>query len=317
MTTRSAPSGRARTCRALLAAVWLLAACASDAGEQDAGDRSALVDLVPAAVLERGLFLSGGLEEGFGSVLPAAALDLLGVSAGSVSGVAESGGVPYTALLIDVAVTDVVGAAAASGYDTAEVGDWTVLRRTPGGEGLQAAVPAAAVRDGALVVGAAEEVAALVDGAPPAAGVPWVAVVAGDPTVGAMALAPPAAALEAAAAAEGSDVATLLDRVGTRGALPSWVGWAAVRSDDGEGALVLSVGTGAADTAAARDLALRAATGPVAGSGRRAADVLTGGGPRVDADSGLLRLPVTWQVDAATLRRDVADGAYLFLAPDA
>jgi hypothetical protein len=298
--------------------VLLLAGCA---GADPATRRAELLDLVPVRALDRGVVVwEGGLAEGFGSARTAGALTaVLGVAAEDVEAVAETGGSPLTVLRIRTAAADVVERAEAAGYTSAEVGGWTVLRRpAAGGEALDAAVPAAAVRRGHLLVGSVEDVAAVVDGERGVTSERWVEALTWQAGDGALAIAPSQAVLEDAAAAEGG-AEEVLDRAGARGDLPPWEGWGLTTEEDGEGALVLVLRAGpdsaSADADAAEALALRAATGPVLGGGRRAGDVLEGAGPRFDAERAMLRLPVTWRVDPPALRRDLERGAFAFLLP--
>lgn len=305
-------AGRRRTA-ALLLGVVLVACAATPSAEH----REELLGAVPESVLGRGVSVwTGGLEAGFVSVLPPRAVrDLLGVRPDAVEAVAESGGTPFTVLLADVRPTTVEEAAAAAGYELASMGPWTVLRRADGGNGpLGSAVPAAAARRGMVVIGRPADVAAVVDGDPSAASVPWVAALLDGTGEGDVILAPELARLEESAG-EGGGAEAVLDRAGARGVLPHWEGWAVERDEGGEGAILLKLPAGEADAAAATALALRAATGPVLGSGRRAADVVEGGAPRFSAPDGTVRLPVRWLVDAATLRRDVERGALAFLLP--
>lgn len=304
-------SPRAVPLLAALLAVVALAGCAEDS---PAGQRAELLAAVPQSALERGLFLwSGAPGEGFGSALPDGALRaVLGIEPEQVEAVAESGGAPFTVLLGDLNAEEMAEAATAAGYDHAEVAGWRLLRRS--GEpqdALQAAVTAVAVRDGLAILGSPDEVSALVDGAPTASGVRWVTVASEAAEGSLLALGRPLPTLLAAA----GDASALLQRTQARGDLPEWDGWAAAVADGGEGELLLVLPAGAADAEAAGELALRAATGPVLSGGRLIADVLEGGAPGFEQGTGLLRLPVTWQISPAELRSDVEAGAYTFLVP--
>jgi hypothetical protein len=297
----------------LVLAVGLAAGCAPASDERV---RDELLALVPRTALERGVVVwSGALGEGFGSVRPAGALaEVLGVAAEEVEAVAESGGSPFTVLRVRTPPDVVRTAAVEAGYRAAEVDGWTVLRRPAGSGGaLGAAVPAAAVRRGAVLIGAPDEVAAVVDGGPTVAEVRWAGVVSREAGAGALALAPARDVLEAAASRAGGPEA-VLERAGARGDLPEWEGWGLGVAGD-VGALVVVLPPGAADAAAAEALALRAATGPVLGDGRRAGDVLDGGAPRYDDGTGALRLPVGWSIAPPALRRDLEQGAFAFLLP--
>ena len=306
----------------MLAVLLALLSMAGCGDRSPAGQRADLLAAVPRSALERGLFLwSGPPDGGFGSALPERALDaVLGVQPGDIEAVAESGGVPFTVLLGDLGADEAVETATAAGYEHAEVDGWALLRRA--GEprdALQAAVPAAAVRGRVVVLGPPDEVAGLVAGAPSASEVEWVSAVSRSVEEPLLALGRPLPSLLAAA---GGDAGALLQDQDARGDLPEWDGWAAAVAAEGEaeagqrsGALLLALPEGAADADAAGQLALRAATGPVLGGGRRAADVLEGGAPTYESGTGLVRLPVTWHVPPAALRQDVEASAYTFLVP--
>jgi hypothetical protein len=298
----------------LLAVASALVGCG---GPDPAEQRADLLAAVPVTAVERGVALwEGGPEDGFRSAVPAAALaEVLGIPAEAVTAVAETGGTPLTVLRGAISAAEVAEAAAAAGYEAAEIGGWTVLRR-PGeaGTALQNAVPAAAVRGGLAVVGPPEEVAAAVDGAAAAATAAWVSALseaAGEAP--GLLLGPPAERLAAAAEGSGEDLDGLLRRTGTRGDLPAWEGWAAVVGAE-EAALLLAFPPGSPREVAPA-VALRVATGPVLGAGRRADDLLDAAGPRFDPESGVLRLPGTWRIDAADLRQEVERGSFAFLAP--
>jgi hypothetical protein len=307
--------------RRLLVIVCIAALLVTGCSAERAEDQlNRLLAAVPQQAAERGVFVSlGGADEGFGSVLPLeglrSALDI-----GSVIAVAETGGAPLTVLIGEIAAADVRDAAAGRGFAAREIAGWVVLRQDEqGADPLLSAVPAAAVRDGLLVLGSAEEVAAVVDGAPSAATVPWIARSGEALAEGGRALAfgPAPQRFDDAAAAQGSDVSSLLSAAGARGELAPYEGYVLTWAPGGEGALVLVHDPDTATAAHAEALALRAATGPVLGEGRRsAADLLTGRAPRSDRATGLVTLPVSWRTDdLERLRTDVAAGRLVFLAP--
>lgn len=309
------PTGAAhaplRVVPALLLWVVLVVGCSPAA---DDPVRAAL-GMVPASALERTVLVSlGGAEEGFGTVLPPGVLpQLLDVDADEVDVLAETGGAPLTVVLGDLDADAAVEAAQQRGYRTREIGDWWVLR--PSGEAagaLPAAVPAAAVRDGAAVLGSPEEVAAVVDGAPHAASVDWVArllSVLGED--------------RAVAFGQPSLITTAIEASGEPVPAPApdapplrpYDGFALVWTDALQGRILLARPAGDVTTEDAAALALRASTGTVLGGGRLAADVVEGGGPRIDAEAGVVALPVAWLHEPAELRADIEQGQLAFLAP--
>jgi hypothetical protein len=307
--------------RRLLLTLCAVALLALACGAEPAADQlNRLLAAVPQQAAERGVFVTlADADEGFGSVLPLDALRSA-LDVGSVTALAETGGAPLTVLIGDIDAADVRAAAAGHGFAAREIAGWVVLRQ---GEQrsvpLLSAVPAAAVRDGLLVLGSAEEVAAVVDGAPSAATVPWIARSAEALAEEGQALAfgPPPERFDEAAAAQGTDVTSLLSAAGTRGELAPYEGYALTWTPGGAGAVAVVHAPDTPTAEHAQALALRAATGPVLGEGRRSAsDLLGGHGPRSDRPTGLVTLPVTWHTaDLERLRNDIAAGRLVFLAP--
>jgi hypothetical protein len=276
---------------------------------------------MPAHAAERGIFVTfGSPSDGFGSDLPlAAVLAALDVAAADIGVVAESGGAPLTVLTGGIVPRTVRAAATEEGFIAREIAGWTVLRQTGQAGTALASVPAIAVRDGLAVLGSNEEVAAVVDGHPSAVTIPWMARAAEQLSDAGQAVAfgPSVERFADAAEAAGAELTQLLESAGSRGEIEPYEGYVITWSADGTGGIVLVYAPAAVTPDRAEALALRAATGPVAGEGRRAAaDLLEGGAPRIDRSAGLVTLPVRWRTDDLDrLRGDIAAGRLIFLAP--
>lgn len=319
----------ARRVLALLAFLLLGVACAQETSAPP-GRLEELLGLVPAPVArERPLYYTDlRAARGFSSVLPLAASGrILGAAPDTFTDVLETGGQPLTLLAGDIDADAVSSAVRARGYRVTSEGDWLTFERDealPGGAPpLVTAVPAGAVRDGVLVLGSDGDVGAVVAGDPPA---PWApTMVAAVGAAAAIALDGREDAFAQAARRAGTDLEGLLgqQRVGGRlapyrAAALSWDPrgeFDGMRAPSGVVTLVVAEGTDGNEQAAT--LAVRAATAPILGEGRRAtSEVIEGGAPRFDGERGVVRLPVRWlDFDAEQLRRDLDAGRLLFLAP--
>lgn len=307
-----AARGLLRLLPGLLLSLVLVAGCSGDGGDPV---RAAL-EIVPASTLERTVLVSlGEVSEGFGTVLPAGALpQLLGMESDQVHALAETGGAPLTVVLGDLDADAAVDTAQQQGYRAREIRGWWALRPSDEATGpLPAAVPAAAVRDGAAVLGSAAEVAAVVDGAPDAASVDWVRrllSVLGE-NDRAIAFGEPSLIESAIEVAEEPVPPPPPDAPPLR----PYEGFALAWTDALAGRILLARPAGDVTTEDAAALALRTSTGTVLGGGRLAADVVEGGGPRIDEESGVVALPVAWLDAPAELRADIEQGRLAFLAP--
>lgn len=301
--------------RPLLCAVLCVAVLGACAGTGDDPVRRAL-EVVPASALERTVLVTvGDPVDGFGTVLPSGALpQLLGMETDGLRAVAETGGAPFTVILGDVDADEAVAAAGEHDYVAREIGAWWALRPADGAASpLAAAIPAVAVREGVAVLGSAAEVGAVVDGAPGAASLDWVSrlleAVGDDDRAVAFGL--PEQIADAVAASDEQ----LPELPPESPQLRAYEGYALVWSDGAEGRILLARPPGDATTDDAAALAMRTSTDVVLGGRRHAADIVEGGGPRVDAEAGVIALPVSWLVRPAELREDITQGRLVFLAP--
>lgn len=309
-----------------LALATVLVLGGTGCAERSPGALAELLEVMPAAAAERGLFYSHlETDEGFGSALPLRQVgDLLGVDHGGLTDVLETGGAPLTVVAGAIRPDVVAEAVAAHGYDVGAGGSWVTFTRegaSASGLALAAAAPAGAARDGVFVLGSAEDIRAVVDGARTAMEAPGIAVLARS-VAEAHAVAfvtDPGPIVDAAHERGGVDEA--LRRGDASGELPPWAAaalvWRAPDDDGFDGAVLVAYDTAVDGQATARALVLRAATTPLLGEGRRTtSDLFERGAPRWDPDRRLARLPVRWRIAApAGLRSDVEGGALLFLAP--
>lgn len=308
--------------------VLLLAACSQERSAPP-GRVQELLGLVPEEVAnERVLYYSDlRAVRGFTSVLPLTASGrVLGVDVGEFTDVLETGGAPLTFLAGDFERDTVAEAVGEHGYRVVPGEPWVRFERSgrvpEGAAPLVTAVPAGAVRDGVLVLGSSADVDAVVAG-----GVPpnWADVLVETVgAAGAIAFDGREAPLAEAVRRSGTDVEGLLEQHRVTGRLSPYeavaLSWDPAGEFDGlrvpAGVVALAVPAGTDRGEQAAALAIRTATAPILGDGRRAtADILEGGAPRFDDDLGTVYLPVRWvEFDARLIRRDLDAGNLVFLA---